>query len=194
MSENLMVVSLPLALTFLVSKGKDAEGKEITETITIPEGSKMLADASSNFAVYAGFLPESPRVYETEDKNSKLVSIRLANKREIKTALGEPKIFDSSRYVKFRGQLTSEVEGLNPGSRIVVAGFMNSDRVPAKINGEKDKFLDNIMARSVTVLSKANPRPQSAEGDTESKDKGRSKRRQAGKKLDTKSIAADLKA
>lgn len=149
-----MVVTLPIDMKFTLADGS------ITQ---IPAGSMMEVDESTNFCVLGGFLPEDPRIATFQNdkqdgegadpKVAKIVNFPLANTRLYKSALGAVKTYPTRRWIKVRGQNVHQVENLGGGSRIVVAGFLSSDKVPSRKEGKDFDYLDHILATQVVVLS-----------------------------------------
>lgn len=149
-------VEIPVTMKFQLPDGSTKE---------IPEGSLLEVDESSNFCIFAGYLPADPDEIEfgEEGSSAKLLNFRICNTRLHKNSTGGVKTYDSARFAKVRGQALSKAEGLRSGSRVVVSGFQATDRpymkdgsgnvVLDERNQPKRKWLDYVYVRDLAVLS-----------------------------------------
>jgi hypothetical protein len=157
-----MKITMPISMKYTLPDGKDVE---------IPEGAQLHVDESTNFCVMGGFIPDDPKIAEfkndrpaaaegeeqKEASTTKIVNFPLANTRLYRSTTGAVKTFPTRRWIKVRGQAVHQVEGLGSGSRIVVAGFLSSDKVVSKKPGKDFDYLDHLLAREVVVLTATKP-------------------------------------
>lgn len=150
---NPMTVAIPVALTFLLPAEQGQEPKKIH----IPEGTLLEVDESTNLCILGGFLPDDPKVNEFQNDNgstAKSMTFRLANKRVPRNATGgygDP--IHSSRMVKVRGQAVQKAEDLRSGARVVIAGFLQTDKTASKREGKEFDYFDHCYTRDLHVIS-----------------------------------------
>lgn len=146
MAEKETFVKLPCDLVVRVEQN----GKEVEQRI--PAGSKVIVDGSMNLVLYGGWVPKDMRIYRNE--YGVMTNGRVVNQRVHKTPNGRPSVYDSSTYIKAKGQLAEELAEIGEGSTIAIAGYVNTDQ---QGKGPTAKFLRNLFVTDFGILDRREP-------------------------------------
>lgn len=141
------LLKTPCDLNFVVD-GKD---------IRIPAGSEIEADAASNLVIFGGWLPANMQEFTNEWGT--MTNGRVVNNRIHKGPTGKASSYESSTYVKAKGDVAIDLAKLGKGSEIVGIGYVNTD----KTGPENDpKFIRNLFLTDFAVLKDVEPSEEGA--------------------------------